>query len=132
MNDFDISDIEARMKVILRDELQVSATVFNDRPKSADIAGNDFVVVKVSGVVKDKAAYGECNVLIYLFAKDVSNQKNNKKLSVMYKKLVKGLPFDDGRYMFDESPNVLGDTADDYGFHVRAIQLNTIIKVKQV
>ena len=56
-------------------------------------------------------------------------QKNGKKLSVMYKKLVAGLPFDDGRYLFDETPKVLGDTADDYGFHARVIQLNTIIKV---
>lgn len=129
MNDFDITDIENRIKEIVRDELKVSATVYNDRPKSADIGGNDFCVVKVSGTVRDMAAYGECTVYIHLFAKDISNQKNGKKLSVMYKKLVAGLPYSDGRYIFDETPSVLGDTADDYGFHARILQLQTIIKV---
>ena len=130
MNDFDITDIETRLKEIVRDELKVSATVYNNRPKSADISGNDFCVVKVSGTVEDKDAYGECTVSLQLFAKDGSNLKNGKKLSVMYKKLIAGLPYDDGRYLFDETPKVIGDTADDYGFHVRILQLHTIIKVK--
>ena len=129
MNDFDITDIEVRLKEIVRDELKVSATVFNNRPKSADISGNDFCVVKVSGSVVDHAAYGECTVGIHLFAKDISNQKNGKKLSVMYKKLVAGLPYDDGRYLFDETPRLIGDTADDYGFHARILQMHTIIKI---
>lgn len=129
MNDFDITDIETRVKEIVRDELKVSTTVFNNRPKSADISGNDFCVVKVSGTVQDRGAYGECVIGIHLFAKDISNQKNGKKLSVMYKKLVKGLPYDDGRYIFDETPTTVGDTADDYGFHARILQLHTIIKV---
>lgn len=130
MNDFDISDIEARLKTIVRDDLKVSATVYNNRPKSAEISGNDFCVVKVSGTVRDMAAYGECTVSIYLFAKDISNQKNGKKLSVMYKKLVAGLPYNDDRYLFDETPNIVGDTADDYGFHARIVQIPTIIKIK--
>lgn len=130
MNDFDISDIEARLKTIVRDELKVSATVYNNRPKSAEISGNDFCVVKVSGTVRDMAAYGECTVSIHLFAKDISNQKNGKKLSVMYKKLVAGLPYNDDRYLFDETPNIVGDTADDYGFHARIVQIPTIIKIK--
>lgn len=130
MNDFDISDIEARLKTIIRDELKVSATVYNNRPKSAEISGNDFCVVKVSGTVRDMAAYGECTVSIHLFAKDISNQKNGKKLSVMYKKLVAGLPYNDDRYLFDETPNIVGDTADDYGFHARIVQIPTIIKIK--
>lgn len=129
MNDFDITDIETRLKVIVRDELGVSAKVFNNRPKSADIGGNDFCVVKVSGSVRDLAAYGECTVNVQLFAKDISHQKNGKKLSVMYKKLVSGLPYEDERYLFDETPIIVGDTADDYGFHVRILQMHTIIKV---
>ena len=119
MNDFDITDIETRLKEIIRDELKVSSVVYNNRPKSADISGNDFCVVKVTGTVADKAAYGECVVYIHLFAKDIQNQKNGKKLSVMYKKL------------FDETPKLIGDTADDYGFHVRILQLHTIIKINQ-
>lgn len=130
MNDFDITDIETRLKEILRDEIKVSASVYNNRPKSADIGGNDFCVVKVSGTVVDHDAYGTCTIAIHLFAKDISNQKNGKKLSVMYKKLVKGLPYDDGRYLLDDTPKTIGDTADDYGFHVRILQLQTIIKVK--
>ena len=129
MNDFDITDIETRMKTILRDDLAVSAKVFNNRPKSSDGTGNDFVVVKVSGAVRDEAAYGECMVYIHLFAKDLANQKNGKKLSAMYKKIADGIPPSDGRYIFDETPKVLGDVPDDYGFHARIIQLHTIIKV---
>ena len=129
MNDFDITDIETRLKEILRDKLQVSKVVFNNRPKSADIKGNDFIVVNVAGSVQDKAAYGECTVYVHLFAKDVANQKNGKKLSVMYKKLIAGLPAADDRYIFDETPIVLGDTSDNYGFHARIIQIHTIIKV---
>ncbi len=129
MNDFDITDIETRVKAIVRDELQVSKTVFNNRPKSADIKDGDFCVVKVMGSVSDLSAYGECTVSISLFAKDVSNQKNGKKLSVMYKKLVKGLPYTDGRYLFDDTLTVVGDTADDYGYHARIVQMHTIIKI---
>lgn len=129
MNDFDISDIEARVKTIVRDELGVSETVFNNRPKSADITENDFCVVRVTGTVEDKAAYGECRIAISLFAKDVNNQKNGKKLSVMYKKLVAGLPYEDNRYLFDDTPTIVGDTADDYGYHARIIQMHTIIKI---
>lgn len=130
MNDFDITDIETRVKEIVRDELKVSDTVYNNRPKSANIGGNDFCVVKVTGAVEDLSTYGVCTVYIHLFAKDVSNQKNGKKLSVMYKKLIAGFPYDDGRYIFDGAPTVLGDAADDYGFHARIIQLKTIIKIK--
>lgn len=130
MNDFDITDIEERLKEIVRDELQVSAMVFSDRPKSA-ATGDDFCVVKVSGTVRDRGAYGECTVGIHLFAKDISHRKNGKKLSVMYKKLMAGLPYSDGRYIFDDTPSVIGDTADDYGFHARIIQMHTIIKILQ-
>lgn len=131
MNDFDITDIETRVKEIVRDRLKVSPTVYNDRPKSADIGGRDFCVVKVIGSVIDRGAYGECDIGIHLFAEDVSHQKNGKKLSVMYKKLVAGLPYADGRYIFDETPTVIGDTADDYGFHARILKMHTIIKVLQ-
>ena len=72
MNDFDITDIETRLKEIVRDELKISTTVFNNRPKSADISGDDFCVVKVNGVVKDRGAYGECDVYLSLFAKNIS------------------------------------------------------------
>jgi|GEM_PF-6384181 len=129
MNDFDISDIESTMKTLIRDTWGISKTVFNNRPKSATITDNDFVVVKVSGSVQDIAAYGSCTVTIDLFAKDVSNLKNGKKLSVMYKKLVDVLPYTNDRYVFEGNPTLLSDVADDYGYHARMIQIKTIIKI---
>ncbi|MFA6717699.1 MAG: hypothetical protein WCS15_01330 [Prevotella sp.] len=117
------------MKTLIRDTWGISKTVFNNRPKSATITDNDFVVVKVSGSVQDIAAYGSCTVTIDLFAKDVSNLKNGKKLSVMYKKLVDVLPYTNDRYVFEGNPTLLSDVADDYGYHARMIQIKTIIKI---
>lgn len=124
-NDFDITMIEDAVIEIVRN-LAVSKKVYPNRPKATDSA-SDFVVVGVDGV-DDRAAYGECTVSIDLFAKDIDNVKNRKKLSVMYQKLRKGFPASAGRLLFDTEWNILGDTPDDFGFHARMIRINTTIK----
>jgi len=124
-NDFDITMIEDAVIEIVRN-LAVSKKVYPNRPKATDSAV-DFVVVGVDGV-DDRAAYGECTVSIDLFAKDIDNVKNRKKLSVMYQKLRKGFPASSGRLLFDTEWNILGDTPDDFGFHARMIRINTTIK----
>ncbi len=128
-NDFDITEIESWLTGYVRDVLNVSKNVFTDRPKALDSSCGDFVVAKVSGGVGDVAAYGRCTVSFHLFAKDVSNRKNGKKLSVMYKKLIAGFPAADGRYIFSGVPVVIGDVGDDFGFHARIVQLKTLLKI---
>ena len=126
INNFDISAIEDEVIEIVRN-LGVSKKVYPNRPKAADPA-SDFVVVSLANGVNDLSAYGECTIRIDLFAKDIDNVKNRKKLSVMYEKLVKGFPASSGRLLFEPEWNLLGDTPDDFGFHARIIRIQTTIK----
>lgn len=128
MNVFDITELEEALVRIVRDDLKVSDTVYNARPKSGP-QRLDFVVARVSGGVEDMGAYGECRVVFELFAKNANSSKNGKRLSVMYKTLIGGLPSYTGRYEFDNMPNVIGDTEDDYGFNCRIVSIKTTIKV---
>lgn len=128
MNVFDITELEDALVGIVRDDLKVSDTVYNSRPKSGP-QKPDFVVARVSGGVEDMGTYGECRVVFELFSKNVNNRKNGKRLSVMYKTLVDGLPSWTGRYEFDNMPNVIGDTEDDFGFNCRIVSVKTTIKV---
>ncbi len=124
-NNFDISAIRKEVMGIVR-TLGVSKKVCPNRPKAAETAA-DFVVVDV-GAVEDLAAYGQCTVELHLFAKDIDFVMNDAKLSAMYGKVAKGFPSSSGRLLFDTEPNVLGDTPDDFGFHVRIIRIRTTIK----
>lgn len=124
-NNFDISAIRKEVMGIVR-TLGVSKKVYPNRPKAAETAA-DFVVVDV-GTVEDLAAYGQCTVELHLFAKDIDFVMNDAKLSAMYGKVAKGFPSSSGRLLFDTEPNVLGDTPDDFGFHVRIIRIRTTIK----
>ena len=127
MNDFDITDIEDTLKGIMR-SAGVSANVYSNRPKATPTPINDVVVVSVVGRVEDRAAYGDCRVLIYLFARDAQAFKNKEKLSIMYNAFRAGLPGFDGKYEYNQTPAVLGDLADDYGYHARVIELFVNIK----
>lgn len=126
MNIYDITAIEDEVKGLIRN-LKISDKVYTNRPKSAESA-NDFVVVMVSGEVRDLNAYGECMISIYLFAKDINYVKNGKKLSAMYQKLMTGFPASSGRLLFDINPQTSSDIPDDFGFHRRLIRINTTIK----
>lgn len=127
MNNFDITDIENTLKGIVR-ESGVSETVYSNRPKATPAPKDDFVVVSVVGRVNDRAALGDCQVLIYLFARDAQAFKNGAKLSKMYQTFRAGLPGFKDRYEFNQTPSVLGDVADDYGYHARVIELFVTIK----
>ena len=95
MNDFDITAIETLVTDEIR-KLSVSSNVWNNRPKSTSDTINDFVVVKVSGGVTDKSAFGECVISVRLFARDVKEMKNKKRLSVMQKAAEDVGPVGDG------------------------------------
>ena len=126
INNFDITAIEDEVIGIIRN-LGVSKQVYPNRPKAADPA-NDFVVVGTVNGVTDLSAYGECVIRIELFAKDIDNVKNKKKLSAMYQKLVNGFPAASGRLLFGTEWNILGDTPDNFGFHARLIRIQTTVK----
>ena len=128
MNVFDITELEDALVRIVRDDLKVSGTVYASRPKTAP-QRPDYVVARVSGGVEDMGAYGECRVVFELFAKNANSSKNGKRLSVMYRTLIEGLPSYFGRYEFDNMPNIVGDTEDDYGFNCRIVSIKTTIKV---
>lgn len=127
INDFDITDIEKAFADAIRG-LGVSDHVWNNRPKATDDSINDFAVVKVTGGVTDRSAYGQCRVSLYLFARDVREMKNSAKLSYMQKTFTDGIPMRIGKYIADHTPRYVGDTADDFGFHVRIITFSVIIK----
>lgn len=127
MNDFDITDIEKAVADAVRD-LGVSEHVWNNRPKAVDDGIDDFAVVKVTGGVSDKSAFGQCRVAVHLFVRDVLEMKNSRRLSVMQKKFTEGMPLRFGRFIAENTPRYVGDTADDFGFHARIISFSIIIK----
>lgn len=126
MNNFDITDIEDTLKGIIR-TAGVSANVYSNRPKATTSPKDDFVVVSARKV-EDVSAYGQCRVLIYLFARDAQGFKNRSKLSNMQTALKDGMPGFEGQYEFDRTFSVLGDSPDDYGYHARVIELFVNIK----
>lgn len=126
MNDFDITKIENAVADALRQK-GVSDHIWNNRPKAVADDIDDFVVVKVTGGITDKAAFGQCRISIDLFARDILEMKNSKRLSVM-QNAVYSLPLWIDKYLMDGHPRIVGDTPDDFGFHARIISLRLFIK----
>ena len=137
MNFFDTSALESALRLILLDG-GVAEVVYTNRPKSTPTREDRFAVVSVSGNLDDMACYGDCAVRITLYARDAAGLKNSRALSEMQKALCGCIPpsydfVEDGKtlgsYLFGTMPTVVGDSADDYGFHARTLILRTIIKV---
>ena len=127
MNNFDQTVIETAISQVIR-SLGVSTHVFNNRPRSSDKDLKDFVVCNVMGSIKDYGAFGMCTVAVHLFAQDMSNMKNGKKLSVMQKKLKEGFSGNIGDLVLDfKVVEPVGDTSDGNGYHIRIIQLKKVI-----
>lgn len=126
INDFDITDIENAVAGVIR-TMGVSAHVWNNRPKATSDDIDDFVVVKVTGGITDKAALGQARIAVHLFARDVREMKNSARLSVMQKALY-SLPLAIDKYLIDGHPRYVGDTPDDFGFHARIITFRLFIK----
>lgn len=126
MNVFDITDLENAIKGIVL-EGGVTDTVFSNRPKAKD-QGTDFAVVSVTSGIDDLAAYGDTDISVDLFARDVNNVKNSKKLSKMYEALIAAMPAEIDRYMISTTPLVLPDVPDDYGYTARIVNFSVIIK----
>ena len=107
----------------------VSANVFPNRPRSSERDLADFVVCRISGGVRDRGALAECVFNISLFARDVANMKNGKKLSVLQNKLHEALPYEIGSIVFKPySFTVIGDAPDGNGYHARVINVQAFVK----
>jgi len=131
MNKFDQSALEEAVAALLR-TASVGRKVFYNRPASTTDDLIDFVVCKVSGSIDDRVALGQCTLSIHLFARDVSNMKNGKKLSVMYGKVINAVPrYLNDKYIIHGNPRTIGDTADGFGYHVRIVNYKVTIKATQ-
>lgn len=128
-DNYDISAIEDELKRIL-DKSDISKNIFcGSRPKVTD-SMNEFVIVRVVTDISDMNAFGRGVCRVELYAKDLSNGiKNSKKLSLMYSK-IKGLfPNKESFCIFSPTAIVpLG--SDGFGFTAEAINIETIIKIK--
>lgn len=128
MRNFDISSLEKLLTSTIKSG-GVSSNVYLSRPKSTD-KQQDFVTVRVSGNVEDMDAFAEGRLFVTLYSRDVDGLKNGVKLGVMYNKLVLCMPTQIDRYIIDANPTIVGDKADDYGFHSRIMVFKFTIKVQ--
>ena len=126
MNVFDATALETLVKELLIAG-NVTTMVFSNRPKAKE-QGGDFAVVSLASGVDDLAAYGNTELSIDLFARDVNNVKNSTKLSKMYNALMSAIPAESGRYMFSRTPMTLPDVSDDFGYTARIVTFQVIIK----
>ena len=123
---FDTTAIETSLRDAIK-TLSVSKNIFYNRPRSLERDLEDFVVIRSIGV-NNLSATGRCSLTISLFAKDLANQKNSKKLSVMEKKVLTDFPTEIGDLLIDpDEVSVLGDTPDNSGYHARIIQIRNVI-----
>lgn len=107
----------------------VSANVFLNRPRSSERTLTDFVVCRIAGNIRDRAALGECVFNISLFARDIENMKNGKKLSILQDKLYTALPYEVDKIVFKPySFTVVGDAPDGNGYHARIVNISAFIK----
>lgn len=128
MNVFDPTEIEETVGALLRDA-GVSQNVFYNRPKSSTADLASFVVCRVSGGIRDRFTFGQCVLSISLFARNVENKKNSKKLSIMQDKCLAAVPrIIDDKIITDGTPTVVGDMDDRNGYHARLINYKVTIK----
>ena len=123
---YDVTDLESAFYNFVING-GVTTTVYDARPKAA-VPQNDFAVVRMTGRLEDMATYGETEVGVHLFAKDVQAFKNSAKLKLMQTRLMAAVPAETKDYVIDIHPFVLPDVADDYGFHARIITFSVTVK----
>lgn len=128
MTNYDVTDLEQAFISFVKDG-GVTDTVYDARPK-ATVQAQDFAVVRMTGRLEDLATYGECEMGVHLFARDLQAMKNGKRLKVMQTALMEAVPAETEDYVIDIHPFILPDVADDYGFHARIITFSVTIKNK--
>jgi len=128
MTNYDVTDLESAFIGFVKSG-GVTDTVYDARPK-ATVSAQDFAVVRMTGRLEDLATYGECEMGVHLFARDLQAMKNGKRLKVMQSALMEAVPAETEDYVIDIHPFILPDVADDYGFHARIITFSVTIKNK--
>lgn len=124
---YDQSAIEDILKGMVQ-KAGISENIFKgSRPKTIEKTMNDFVVVKLTGSVSDMAAYGRTTCSIDLYVRNIAEEKNGNRLSVMFRKVDSLLPRQEGTLLLNE-PRTIADVPDGYGFTVRMINISTIIE----
>lgn len=126
MKFYSVSNLESAFRDFVIDG-GVTTTVYDARPKAA-VPQNDFAVVRMTGTLEDMATYGETEIGVHLFAKDIQAFKNTEKLDLMHEHLMAAVPAETEDYVIDIHPFVLPDVADDYGFHARIITFSVTVK----
>lgn len=128
MNVFDLTAIEKELQEAVR-ATGASGTVYTSRPNAVPGTMDDFIVAKVSGQVTDRGAIGSCICSVSLFAKDLQGGfKNGTRLSLMQRRLTEGLALSTGSLMFSDTPRIVADAPDGYGYTARIINIDTTIK----
>lgn len=108
---------------------KVSANIFRGQRPSIAEDMTDFVVVSVPTSITDLSVYGRCTARIEMFVKNDSiGLKNSTRFSIMYAKLCEIFPIQNDTYLFDTYPTIIPLGNDNEGFHVQAININTLIK----
>lgn len=128
VNNFDPTHIEELIGDVIYG-LGVSKNVYHNRPKSSTEDLADFVVCKVSGMISDLRAIGQCTLSVHLFARNVQDFKNGRKLSLMQDALIHGMPRSIDDIIIAGNPRIVGDTDDRTGYHVRIINYQLTLKV---
>lgn len=126
MKFYSVSDLESAFRGFVIGG-GVTTTVYDARPKDA-VPQNDFAIVRMTGKLEDMATYGETEMGVHLFAKDLQAFKNTEKLDLMHERLMAAVPAETEDYVIDIHPFVLPDVADDYGFHARIITFSVTVK----
>lgn len=126
MKFYSVSDLESAFRDFVISG-GVTTTVYDARPK-ASVPQNDFAIVRMTGKLEDMATYGETEMGVHLFAKDLQAFKNTEKLDLMHERLMAAVPAETEDYVIDIHPFVLPDVADDYGFHARIITFSVTVK----
>ena len=126
MKFYSVSDLESAFRDFVISG-GVTTTVYDARPK-ASVPQNDFAIVRMTGKLEDMATYGETEMGVHLFAKDLQAFKNTDKLDLMHERLMAAVPAETEDYVIDIHPFVLPDVADDYGFHARIITFSVTVK----
>lgn len=128
MTNYDVTDLEQAFIGFVTTG-GVTETVYDARPK-ATVSAQDFAVVRMTGKLEDLATYGETEVGVHLFARDIQTRKNGKKLQLMQSRLMAAVPAETDDLYIDIHPFILPDVADDYGFHARIITFSVTVKLK--
>lgn len=125
---YDIQEIEKALVEFIA-STGLTQPVYEGQRPSNNVSMASFFVVSVPTSISDIAAYGTCTARIEMFVKNTSDGlKQSKVFSNMYRKISESFPIKNEKYLFDIHPSIIQLGNDKDGYHVQAININTIIK----